>query len=158
MDINATLWGQMITFAIFVWFTMKYVWPVLQATLQARQHKIAEGLEAAERGHKELEISQKSAIKHIRESRIEAQQILDLARKQATMIIEAAKNEANQEREKILNLGKAEIEQQLKMSELALQKKVISLVSASTEKLIQRSLTAEDQNTLLEIEKIEFHG
>jgi len=29
VDINATLFGQAITFAILVWFTMRFVWPPL---------------------------------------------------------------------------------------------------------------------------------
>ncbi len=50
MDINATMLGQMITFAIFVWFTWKMVWPPVIAALEERQKKIAEGLAAAEEG------------------------------------------------------------------------------------------------------------
>lgn len=157
MDINATLFGQMITFAVFVWFTMKYVWPPLQAMLKARKLKIAEGLTAAERGHKELEIAQKTAIKEIREGREQAQHILDMARKQAISIVEEAKHEANQEREKILNLGKAEIEHQTRMAEKALKSQVTALVIDSTEKLLRRAMNDDDQKILLDIEKARFN-
>ena len=95
MDINATLIGQMITFAIFVWFTMKYVWPPLERILKARQEKVAEGLAAAERGHKELEIAQKYAIQHIHEARSKAVASIEKAKKDAADIIEEAKNNVN---------------------------------------------------------------
>ena len=37
MNINLTLFGQMVTFAIFVWFCMKFIWPILLASLEERQ-------------------------------------------------------------------------------------------------------------------------
>lgn len=156
MDINATLFGQMITFAIFVWFTMKFVWPMLEEALKARQQKIAEGLYAAERGHKELELAQKNAMKNIREGREQAQQIVELARKQANMIVENAKVEATQEKEKILALGRAEIEQQVRAAQELLQGKIVKLTTVCTEKLLHRSLNEADQKRLLDIEQQEL--
>lgn len=54
MDINATLIGQFLTFLVLVWFTMKYVWPPITKAMQEREKKIASGLEAGERGKREL--------------------------------------------------------------------------------------------------------
>lgn len=62
MEINATLIGQLITFAILVWFTMKYVWPPITKAMQEREKLIAAGLEAAERSKQELEQAQNSAL------------------------------------------------------------------------------------------------
>ena len=42
MDINITIVIQMLVFAAFVGFTMKYVWPPLEKALQERQNKIAD--------------------------------------------------------------------------------------------------------------------
>ena len=49
MNINLTLFGQMVTFAFFVWFCMKFVWPVIIEAMEERQKKIADGLDAADR-------------------------------------------------------------------------------------------------------------
>ncbi len=150
MDINATIIGQMISFAIFVWFTMKFVWPLLEAALKERQQKIADGLAAAERGHKELEVSQKYAIQHIHEARSKAVETLEQAKKQAALIIEQARLDANEERTKILEAGYVEIEEEkLKAREL-LQTEIIQLTIASTEKLLGRVITEKDQQILLE--------
>ena len=54
MNFNATLIGQTITFIVFVWFCMKYIWPPLMAALEERNARISEGLAAAERGQKDL--------------------------------------------------------------------------------------------------------
>ena len=63
MDINATLLGQTISFVIFVWFTMKFVWPPLIQAIEERQKKIADGLAAAERGEHDLELAQQKSGK-----------------------------------------------------------------------------------------------
>jgi F-type H+-transporting ATPase subunit b len=158
VDINATLIGQMITFAIFVWFTMKYVWPVLEKTLKERQDKIALGLMAAERGHKELDIAQKDAIKHIREARERAMHVIEQANKQAALIIENAKQIANQEREQIIASGKIEVTQQRAVAKEQLQGEVADLVVATTEKLLGRIINAEDQKILLDLQKAGWNG
>lgn len=156
MDINATLIGQMITFAIFVWFTMKYVWPVLEKILLERQQKIAEGLAAAERGHKELEISQKYAIQHIHEARAKAVDLIEQAKSQAAIIVEQAKAEATREREQIVLLGKEEVEQARQVVKEQLREEVVSIAIASAEKLLGRAITETDQKRLLNAET-QFH-
>ena len=149
MDINATLIGQMITFALFVWFTMKFVWPVLEKVLKERQDKIAEGLAAAERGHKELEIAQKYAIQHIHEARAKASETIEQAKKQAAFIVEQAKIEAAKEREQIVSLGHEEVEKERRVAKEQLQSEIVSLAVTSAEKLLGRIITETDQKALL---------
>ncbi len=157
MDINATFFGQMITFALFVWFTMKFVWPVMEKILKERQDKIAQGLMAAERGHKELDIAQKSAIKKIREAREQASHIIELANKQAVVLLEEAKDQALKERERILQAGRNEIAQERRQTQATLKGEVVNLVVATTEKLLERTLNRADQEKLLELGKAQLH-
>lgn len=154
MDINATLIGQMITFALFVWFTMKFVWPHLEKILQERQQKIAEGLAAAERGHKELEISQKYAVQHIHEARSKAIETIEHAKKLAATIVEEAKAEALLEREKMVALGHEEIAQALHQAKTQIQTEMIELTIKSTEKLLGRVMSEDDQKMLLTKESV----
>lgn len=160
MDINATLFGQMITFAIFVWFTMKYVWPVLEKMLKERQTKIAEGLYAAERGHKELELAKKEAAKELRETRLQITKMIEQAHKQAGLIIEQAKEEGNQAKEKILTLGKAELEQMRSSVQNELKNKVVDLTILGVEKILRRAINDDDQKFLLDLNNKEagLHG
>ena len=151
MNLNATLIGQMITFALFVWFTMKFVWPMLEKVLKARQEKIVEGLAAAERGHKELEISQKYAIQHIHEARSQALHTIEQAKKLAAGILEQAKAEATSEKEKIIAEGFSEVQQERRLAREQLQQEIVQLTVASTEKLLGRVLNDRDQKTLLEL-------
>ena len=150
MDINATLIGEMISFALFVWFTMKFIWPLLEKVLKEREDKIAAGLAAAERGHKELEVSQKYAIQHIHEARSKALESIEQAKKQAALIIEQAKEEAARERAQIVALGQGQVEQERRQAKEALQAELIGITIASTEKLLNRVMTEKDREILLE--------
>lgn len=157
MDINATLIGQMVTFALFVWFTMRFVWPLLENVLKERQEKISEGLMAAERGHKELELAKKFAVQQMHEAREKAAHLIEQAQKQATLLVEEAKALAQQEREQIVRSGKAEVERSQQSARTTLQAEVGTLVVSLTERLLKRSLTASDQAALLELKKVEPH-
>lgn len=150
MDINATLIGQMITFGLFIWFTMKFVWPHLEKILHDRQEKIAEGLAAAERGHKELEISQKYAIQHIHEARSKALETIEHAKRQAGQIVDDAKAEATREREKIIALGHEEIAQALLHAKAQIQTEMVGLAIKGAEKLLGRAISESDQKILLD--------
>ncbi len=133
---------------------MKFVWPAMEKTLKERQEKIALGLTAAERGHKELEIAQKTAIKEIREAREQASHIIEQAHRQAVLMLEEAKEVALEERNKILQAGKNEVEQEKRHARTELRSEVVHLVTLTTEKLLARTLTEADQKNLLEISRV----
>jgi F-type H+-transporting ATPase subunit b len=54
VSFNLTLIGQTIAMIVFVWFCMRYIWPVIMAAIEARQNEIADGLAAAEKGQASL--------------------------------------------------------------------------------------------------------
>ena len=100
MNLNLTLIGQAIAFAVFVWFCMKYVWPPVMQALQERQKKIADGLDAASRATRDLELAQEKADETLRESKEQAQQILEQANKRANQIVEEARDRKSTARRK----------------------------------------------------------
>src|ERR1700722_15503516 len=109
MDINATLIGQLLTFLILIWFTMKYVWPPLTKAMRDREKKIAAGLAAAERGKKELEHAEHKALTIIRDAKLEASQVIELAHKRSSQIVEEGKENARIEGNRILAHAQDEI-------------------------------------------------
>lgn len=63
MNINATLFAQIIVFAILVGFTMKFVWPPIAKALDERaQKKIADGLAAADKAKSELAAADQHSV------------------------------------------------------------------------------------------------
>ena len=144
MDLNATLLGQMITFGIFVWFTMKFVWPPLEKALSDRQKKISEGLAAAERGHKELALAQADTLKQLRESRRQASEMVAHAQTQAEGLIEEAVREALRLRTTLVESGRQEVLQETARAQEALQKETAGIAIAIAEKILQRTLSDTD--------------
>lgn len=150
MNINLTLLGELITFLIFSWFTMKCVWPLLLKAIDERRDKISEGLAAAERGQKELAQAEEKISKQIQESRQHAQTIIEQAEKRATQIIDEAKHQARDESQRIIIAAQAEIEREIETSKQALREKVASLAIAGAEKLIQSHIDTEKNQALLD--------
>jgi F-type H+-transporting ATPase subunit b len=150
MNINATLIGQAISFAIFVWFCMKYVWPPIMAALEERKTKIADGLAAAERGKHEQELAEQRAKEVIKAAKEEAAGILSQAQKRASEIVEEAKDTARTEGERIVTAANAEIEQEVNRAKENLRGQVVSLAVAGAGKVIDRELDASAHDALLQ--------
>jgi len=150
MNINATLIGQAIAFAIFVWFCMKYVWPPLLDAIEARQKKIADGLTQAERAGKDLELAQAKAADKLKQAKAQAAEIIDQANKRRTQIVEEAKNEGEAERSKIVAQGEAEIEAERNRAREELRQQVATLAIAGAEKIIKRSIDKEANSDIID--------
>jgi F-type H+-transporting ATPase subunit b len=149
VNINATLLGQMITFAVFVWFTMRFVWPLLMQAIEERQAKIADGLAAAEKGRHELELAEVRAKELLRERKQQAAEIVAHAQKRANEIIEEAKISARTESERILGSARAQISQDLQEARDKLQREVGQLAIAAAEQILMREVDAEAHQDLV---------
>ena len=150
MNINLTLIGQMIAFALFVWFCMKYVWPPIIGAMQERANKIADGLEAADRADKDLELAQEAATKKLHDAKQEAASIIDAANKRAAQIVDEAKNQAREEGDRLKAAAQAEIEQEMNRAKEVLRGKVASLAIAGAEKVLQASIDENAHKELVE--------
>ena len=150
MNINATLIGQAISFAVFVWFCMKYVWPPIMAALEERKTKIADGLAAAERGKHEQELAEQRAKDLLKEAKEEAAGILAQAQKRASEIVEEAKDTARTEGDRIVAAANAEIEQEVNRAKENLRGQVVSLAVAGAGKVIGKELDAAAHDALLQ--------
>lgn len=140
MSINATLLGQAISFLLFVWFCMKFVWPPLMNAIEERQKKIADGLADAGRAAKDLELAQVKATEQLKEAKATANEIIEQANKRKAQIVDEAKVEADTERAKIIAQGHAEIENERNRVKEDLRKQVAVLAIAGAEKILERSI------------------
>ncbi|HEV2007450.1 MAG TPA: F0F1 ATP synthase subunit B [Burkholderiales bacterium] len=149
MNINLTLFAQAITFAAFIWFTAKFVWPPLMRAIQTRQQQIADGLAAGEKGRQELELSGKRASAELAKARERAQEIVALAEKRAAQMVEEAKGLAREEGNREKGAAKAEIEQEVARARETLREQVVALVVAGAEKILRREVNAQAHSDLL---------
>jgi F-type H+-transporting ATPase subunit b len=140
VNINLTLIGQTISFAFFVLFCMKFVWPALIAIMEEREKKIADGLEAADRADKDLELAKKKATHQLREAKEEAAAIIDQANKRAGQIVDEAKDQAIVEGNRLKTAAEAQIEQEVNRAKEELRGKVAALALAGAEKVLGASI------------------
>jgi len=150
MNLNMTFFGQILSFAILVWFTMKFIWPPLNAALEERQKKIAEGLAAADRARKELADADARVAEEIKSARVEAGAIIERAHQQATAIVEKAKQDAIVEATKQKAVAAAEIESMAHKAREELRGKVASLAVAGAEKILHREIDAGAHKALID--------
>ena len=150
MNFNATLIGQMITFAIFVWFCLKYIWPPLMHALEARKARIADGLAAAERGQKDLQLAQARVTDNLKEAKQQAQDIINQAHKRANEMVDEAKEAAREEAEKIKAAATVDIEQQINSAREQLRTEVSAIALAGAEKILKREVNAEAHGKVLD--------
>ena len=140
MSINATLIGQMITFALLVWFTMKYIWPPLFDSLEQRKKKIADGLAAAEKGHEEMHLAEKKAKGVLKEAKEQSSEIVNLAQKRAGEIVEESKDTAKKEGDRLILAAKAQIEQEKQQAKEGLRKEVAALALLAAEQILSAEI------------------
>ncbi|MGI1670686.1 MAG: F0F1 ATP synthase subunit B [Neptuniibacter sp.] len=140
MNINLTIIGQAIAFAIFVMFCMKYVWPPITAALAERKKKIAEGLDAADRAERDLQLAQEKATENMRKGKEEAAAIIEQANKRANQIIDEAKEKALEEANRVKTAKEAELEQEVNQAREALRGQVATLALAGAEKVLEASI------------------
>jgi F-type H+-transporting ATPase subunit b len=150
MNINATLFGQAIAFALFVWFCMKFVWPPLIAAIEDRQKKISDGLTQAERAGKDLELAQAKSVEKLKEAKTQAAEIIEQANKRRAQIVDEAKMEAESERAKIVAQGEAEVEGERSRAREELRQQVSALAIAGAEKIIKRSIDKEANSDIID--------
>lgn len=150
MNINLTLIGQIIAFAVFVAFCMKFVWPPLINAMQERAKKIADGLDAANRAERDLKLAQEKATSQMREAKEQAAQVIEQANKRATQIIDEAKETANQEGERLKAAAQAEIDQEVNRAKETLRTRVSALAVAGASKILETSIDVEEHNALLD--------
>jgi len=141
--------GQAIAFFIFVVFCMKYVWPPIMEALRERQKKIADGLEAADRASRDLELTKDKVAQELRQAKQQAAELIEQANKRSNQIVEEAKEQAIKEGERLKAAAQADIEQEANRAREALRAQVAALAIAGAEKILEASIDANAHSDML---------
>jgi len=149
VNFNATLIGQIISFAVFAWFCTKFIWPVIIKALDDRQATIADGLAAAEKGQHELELAEKRSIEILREGKEKSKEFIDQAQKRHDEIVDEAKDDAREEGERILHAARVEIEQERQEAKETLRAEVSALAIAGAEQILMKEVDKNAHNEVL---------
>ena len=150
MNPNITLLGQMLSFAILIWFTVKFIWPPLMKAIEERQQKIAEGLAAADNAQKNLAQAQDKVVEELKAARAKANEIIEQAHQRANQIVDAAKQDAIVEGQRQKALAQSEIEASANRAREDLRRQVSTLAVTGAEKLLRREIDANAHKALLD--------
>jgi F-type H+-transporting ATPase subunit b len=150
VNVTATLFGQMITFAVLVWFVNRFLWGPLTRLMEERNRRIADGLAAAEKGKRELQVAEQRKDDIERDARRHATEILAQAEKRATEIIDEAKTQARQEAERILTAARADIGQEMNRAREQLRESMAGLIVSGAERIIEKEIDPKAHAKLLD--------
>jgi F-type H+-transporting ATPase subunit b len=150
MDFNLTLIGQTVSMFVFVWFSMKFIWPVLMKVIEDRRKLIADGIAAGEKGQRELADARHGSEAIMAEARQKAVQVVDLAHKRSGDLVAEAKNIALTEGQRLVAQAKGEIANEQARAKDGLRKEVSSLALAGAAKVLGREVDAQAHAKLLD--------
>ncbi len=150
MNINASLFIQMLVFFIGALITMKYIWPPLIRAIEERQKKISDGLIAATRGEKALAVANEQGKAIEADARSRASTIVADGEKRAQTIVEEAKAQAQVEADRILETARQEAAQEVQRAREALRKDVAELAVAGAEQILAREVDKSVHAQMLE--------
>ena len=150
MDFNLTLIGQTIAMVVFVWFSMKFIWPVLMNVIEKRRKEIADGIAAGEKGYKELADARQGSEAILAEARQKAVQVVDIAHKRSSELVGEAKTLAVTESERIMAAARSEAANEKMRARDSLRKEVATLALAGATKVLGREVDAKSHAALLD--------
>lgn len=150
MNMNFTIIGQVVWFALFVFFCMKLVWPPIMSALAERKQKIAEGLDAADKAGRDLEEAKDQIANELTEAKSKAAEILDQAHKRSTILVEEAKQQAQLEGDRIKSGAQAEVEQEFSRAKESLRSQVSALAIEGAEKILGASVDQKSHDEMLD--------
>ena len=150
MEIGMTLLGQALSFALLIWFTMKYIWPPITAAMDERAQRIADGLNAAERAQAELKDADARVADEIKKARAQAAEIVDKAHAQANQIVDKAKADALLEAARVKATAQAEVEGMVGKAKEQLRGQVATLAVQGASKILQREINPDAHKALLD--------
>ncbi|RDW20547.1 F0F1 ATP synthase subunit B [Oceanobacillus chungangensis] len=141
--------AQLFFFLILLALLKKFAWGPLMNTMQKREEYVASEIESAEKSRLEAEAASKQAAEQLNQVRQEAQKMIEDAKnaglKQEQDIIEAARLEAGRIKEQ----AQKDIQNEKEQAIQALQAQVASLSVLIASKVIEKEITAEDQENLI---------
>jgi len=150
VNINLTLIVQMLVFAVLIWFTMKFVWPMILGAMDERSRKIAQGLAAAEEGEKDLSQAREKADVIVREAHERASKIIDQAQHRANDLVEQAKGAATSEGARLVAAAQQQIQLETSRARESLRKEVAQIAVTAASKLLEREIDSRAHADLID--------
>jgi F-type H+-transporting ATPase subunit b len=138
------------TFLILVWLLAKFAWRPLLAALERRQEAIRKSLDDAEQARKELERLNVESKKILAEARVQADTILSQTRSDAARLRDELKQKAQAEAAGVIKNAERQIEMEAARAVQQIRNEAVDISIAIASKLLERNVTREDNERLIE--------
>ena len=141
MNINLTLIVQMLVFAVLIWVTMKFVWPMILGAMEERARKIAAGLAAAEKGQQELAQAQRATRRRSSARRASAPRRSSTRRSTApTRSSSRPRAPRRRKAQRLVAAAQQQIDLDTTRARESLRKEVAQLAVSAASKLLEREI------------------
>jgi len=144
------LFWSVISFGILLFLLKRFALPGILEMLEAREKKIKDSLDQAERFKQEAQalLAQYEAkLKSVHE---EGRAILELARKEAQLKTEENERRVEQETQRMLAEARSEIQREQQEVIREVRRAAVDLTILAAEKVLSRSLTDADHRRLID--------
>jgi F-type H+-transporting ATPase subunit b len=148
-DPGLFIW-TILTFLVLVALLGKFAWRPLLLALESRQESIRKSLDDAQKAKQELERLHAESAEIIRQSRVEADAIVTRSRGDAERLREEMKQKARAEADAIVKNAERQIQLETGRAVQQIRREAVDLSVMIASKLLQRNLTKEDNERLIE--------
>jgi len=148
-DPGLFIW-TILTFLVLVALLTKFAWRPLLAALDSRQNAIRKSLDDAQLARQELERLNQESVAILNRARAEADQVIVRSRADAERLREDMKQKARAESDAIVKGAERQIQLETARAVQQIRIEAVDLSVMIASKLIQRNLTKEDNDRLIE--------
>ena len=148
-ELGLMIW-TLIAFGVTLWVLSKYVFPRIQDALDKRQKAIEESIEESERTRAEAQKILEEYRQRLQEARTQADEIVVRARRAAEEHERESLEAARHQREELLEQTRRDIEAETRRAIQEIRNEVADLTILATEKVTRKTLSAEDQQRLVQ--------
>lgn len=148
-DVGLMIW-LLLAFGVTMFVLRKYAFPAIGDALDKRQRAIEESIDAAERTRTEADALLAEYRQRLTDARAQADEIVAKAERAGEVAKEESLAAAKTQREELLEQTKRDVEAETRRAIQEIRREVADLTVLATEKVTRKTLTAEDQQRLVE--------
>lgn len=152
-DLGISGWSfivQLLAFVLFLFLFWKYALGPISRTLESRQDRIKESIEAAQRVQQELAATQARNEETLREAQVEAQSIIARAREVSDQNIARSREQAQVQADDMIAKAREAISAETALARTELRREVADLAVSAASKIVRANLDRDAQTRLIE--------
>lgn len=148
-DLGLMLW-TLLVFGSTLYILWKLAFPRIAEALDKRQKAIEESIDYAEKTKAEADEILAEYRQRLADARVQAEDIVARARKAGEQAEADSLGKAREQREELLEQTKRDIDAETRRAIQDIRREVADLTILATEKITRKTLTADDQQKLVE--------